>query len=522
MALSSRGLPSDERLEACAFLASDQCEPDPQVSLGGQGCCAAGRAAPGGRRLRAAGCLAAGFLMAMLLAAAAAVALPRAPAKHLWGHAGSMRRGIVRLALLNRSPCQGAPGERFLSDGSPCTPSLEMVEQESEWEVVFNGSVNVREIKDLASSILDVKWKCDQISGHREGYWVKLHGQPGYMIMEMGGIELLRKVTMYEKVSKGTCADIGKFPITDAETCKAAALAMGLRFTSLQETQDDMSSPEGCHVKDGLSLRMATSSVNVGNVASASEEAICSAHSDYAHRRCDRYVTTTVTTTTTRTTTWGWPSLFCFCTINSTGVEPMLVKAQLKRRASIFSCDESEVFSHGRALELGDGRVTTRVEGPGAHPNAFQQVWERVRKAGRYKKHDWTVKVEPDTVFFPHRLRFHVKRHTTQQGLNKFFTNCNGYSSKLAKSIEVFSRQAISKYLFDGGQCMRKFSGKGFSEELFMTECLKMLGSSPVHDYDMLSDKACTAAPCSDTTKVAFHDFGDVSSYLSCLELSLS
>merc|ERR1712050_792410 len=35
----------------------------------------------------------------------------------------------------------------------------------------------------------------------------------------------------------------------------------------------------------------------------------------------------------------------------------------------------------------------------------FIGVWNAVSLLGRYQYHDWTVKVDPDAVFFPERLR---------------------------------------------------------------------------------------------------------------------
>mmetsp|Transcript_28894 Transcript_28894/g.65339 ORF Transcript_28894/g.65339 Transcript_28894/m.65339 type:complete len:555 (+) Transcript_28894:78-1742(+) len=443
-------------------------------------------------------------------------------------------RSLVTLA--GRAPCTGKVWSRILLEkDDPCAPSMELSKEELTWEIVFNGSVNVREVKDLSSKILGLKWKCGHVVGHREGAWVKLHGEPGYIIAEMGGFVLLRKTALYEKISQGKCADIGKYPITDADACQAAAESLGFPDTGLEQTSEALSSPEGCYVKDGKSMWLATGSANVGNGASRGMEPLCATYAKYAPEPCEPFITTTATTTTSSTTTWGWPSLFCFSVINTTGEQPKLVKAQLQRHASIFSCDESDVFSPGRVLELGNGQKTIQIKLSDEHPNVFQKAWERVRQDGRYKKHDWTVKVDPDTVFFPHRLRGHVSRHTTHHGLNKFFINCNIESApRLIGSMEVFSRQAVSAYLFKGGTCARKFHEKGWDEERFMEECLKLLGSSPVNDYGMLSDRRCVAtapaasattpaplAPCKDSTKVAYHDYADVGSYVTCLEQAL-
>merc|ERR1740138_1066166 len=74
--------------------------------------------------------------------------------------------------------------------------------------------------------------------------------------------------------------------------------------------------------------------------------------------------TSTATTSTTSTTTvWGFPSLFCFSVVRTTGYEPKLLQSQLDMRASIFNCDEFTVFSNGGTIDLG-GWKTAEIPAP--------------------------------------------------------------------------------------------------------------------------------------------------------------
>lgn len=485
--------------------------------------CSAGTAGPSCRGYLFAAGLFSGAVA--LLVCAAWLGLPAQRGLLL---AAAKAGGVTRGLLDSKPPCRVQErllSDRVLSDG-PCSGPPEPPQPPAAtWEVVFNGSVNVRELQDLSSNILDVKWKCDQVNGHQEGQWVKLHNQPGYMRITLGGFTLLKPVTVYEKITTGHCVDIGKYAITEAGECTAAAWALGLNATLAPAPEG---SPAGCYLQARASLLLGTGSDTKGLFASDDLETICFSHDSTAPEPCQVFVTTTVTTatSTTSTTTWGWPSLYCFCVIRAEGEQPRLVQAQQQRGVGVFGCDEHDVFSHGGAAELGNGLLATEVELEQGHPNTFQQAWLKVRSQRKYTRHDWTVKVDPDTVFFPHRLRGHVERHTTEQGQSKFIVNClsKDSKSKLAASMEVFSRQAISTYLWNGKSCMRTLNAisKGWAEESFMQECLEMLGSSPVHDFDMLSDKGCLVAPCTDTTKVAFHDFGDVDTYVKCLEESMT
>lgn len=116
---------------------------------------------------------------------------------------------------------------------------------------------------------------------------------------------------------------------------------------------------------------------------------------------------------------------YCFSFMLPDGNEPWLLKNQLHRNASIFGCDAFHVFST-EVIDLGKN-VSTHVilPGPNGETNArvnfntwtwpsdalalntqvFIRVWRTVFQLGVYKDYDWVVKVDPDCVFFPDRLR---------------------------------------------------------------------------------------------------------------------
>lgn len=50
--------------------------------------------------------------------------------------------------------------------------------------------------------------------------------------------------------------------------------------------------------------------------------------------------------------------------------------------------------------------------GTALNTGVFNRLWTEVITLGRYRKFDWTVKVDPDAVFFPSRLRMLLKRRT--------------------------------------------------------------------------------------------------------------
>jgi len=112
------------------------------------------------------------------------------------------------------------------------------------------------------------------------------------------------------------------------------------------------------------------------------------------------------------------PSLYCFSLMMPFGYEPSLLATQRMRGIGIFSCDEATVFSNLTQLVTGEPSPVPiqLVEGSLAvayggrwgtalNTGVFNRLWTEVIRQGRYRHHDWVVKVDPDAVFFPERLR---------------------------------------------------------------------------------------------------------------------
>lgn len=153
--------------------------------------------------------------------------------------------------------------------------------------------------------------------------------------------------------------------------------------------------------------------------------------------------TTTTITTTTTTTPRRYVSLFCFTLARSYGFEIDITRLQLAKGTGIFDCDETVVFSDVRtwisqgptylvnpdgtkpeilietvdigmklspyidklALVNGDEAALQNVAASWRNAPHLVECWRRLLEDGRYKFHDWVVKVDPDAAFFPARLR---------------------------------------------------------------------------------------------------------------------
>jgi len=246
------------------------------------------------------------------------------------------------------------------------------------------------------------------------------------------------------------------------------------------------------------------------------------------------------TTTQVTTTTEEPPSLFCFSVVRVVkgSTEPDLLEAQYEKGASIFSCDKYSILSNGGSIYLagrrtpeidvstvklghiGDKGVTTDSW---VNTAIFMEAWNMIGADGVFRTCDWTVKVDPDAVFFPQRLAPQLTPHTESGGNGYFVNNCGAFVqfgwSEFYGSLEVFSQVAVEKYLVKANQdrCRNELEWDGWGEDLFISQCMgTILGVDHIDLFDMLGDKRCVAAPCTDTTKVAFHDFKDSGSWFDC------
>lgn len=448
--------------------------------------------------------------------------------------------------------------------------------EEQMWEVVSENSVNIMARKSLGSQVIGSKSKCALVMGWRNRDWVKLiHG--GFMKISLGGMLLLRNVTIsYERILNGTCADIGWFPITDPDMCRVAATSLNLADKIVKGT-DKQPLPEGCYLFENM-LWLATNPNNNGKGVVGPMEPLCSSHAPChptttttttstststsvtsltttktaTTTTITTSITTSITTTSTSTlsstssattststtSSWPFPSLFCFSVTRTVGTEPELLNAQFARHASIFACDEYAVFSNGGKMWIGSIE-TVEIPAPPVvlgdlsqngvttsswlNTMIFMELWKLIGQDGRFHRHDWVVKLDPDAVFFPERLRRLLRPHSTP-GISTYLANCGKFQklgwSTFYGSIEVFSVKAVETYLDGWRACKQNLQWKGWGEDLYMKSCMEMLGVGHIDSFDMLADKRCDWAPCNDPTKVAYHDFKDVGSYVQCWEES--
>lgn len=246
----------------------------------------------------------------------------------------------------------------------------------------------------------------------------------------------------------------------------------------------------------------------------------------------------------------GYPSLYCVEVMCPFGYEIDLLRFQFSHRRSIFSCEGFQVFSNisfdlapdlqvepfgGTMVVPHGGRWGTAL-----NTDVFVRFWRALSRLRVYAKYDWTIKVDPDTVFFPFRLQ-EVLACGPECGLPGigfrlrpgpvFLNNCK-YG--LHGGLEALSRDAITRFLGGMDSCNNVYNAAmdidqpawldpkdhGFGEDQYLRRCLIQLGVPKVDEYPvLLSELRACGKPyptdCGDP-RVAFHAMKNVPDWDYC------
>jgi hypothetical protein len=238
----------------------------------------------------------------------------------------------------------------------------------------------------------------------------------------------------------------------------------------------------------------------------------------------------------------GWDAnplntMFCWALTQPDGYEPKLLEKQSKAGVSIFACDEYSIYSN-QVFNVGDVVTSvvhhniTAVYGgefmTALNTKIFAAVWDKVIQEGRFEYHSWTVKVDPDSVFLPERLRG-ILKHYSERPNGVYVNNCK-YG--LHGPVEVFSKNAVRAWGADSNRCFVELykgcNGEcAWGEDLFIDQCLwKVLRVEREDNFDILQEDHCDPPEgwrnCTDPTKASFHPFKEAKSYFKCLKAARS
>jgi len=220
---------------------------------------------------------------------------------------------------------------------------------------------------------------------------------------------------------------------------------------------------------------------------------------------------------------WASPTLFCFTVLRDSGYEPDLMRVQFKNGAGIFACEDFVLMCAGNlkfnstvdVLTFPPANIGVSSDGTAGNTELFLHAWDRLKADGRLTKYDWTVKVDPDAVLLPDRLRDHLRPHTNA---NVFIVNCDkpDIVPMMFGALEAFSKQAMATFFSGMQRCTQDLSWQQWGEDKFMGNCLSHLGVSAVNDFTIYTDGVCKGMNCADKVAAAFHPVKKLSDWLFC------
>lgn len=215
--------------------------------------------------------------------------------------------------------------------------------------------------------------------------------------------------------------------------------------------------------------------------------------------------------------------------------ERSLIEWQFEKKISIFACDGYEVYS-SEEINITDELVTAKVDsdlkcekggefGTALNTDIFFEVWKKVVNDADYADFDWTVKADPDAVFFPERLKTVLMQHPVAEG-GVYLVNC---PRGLHGPVEVLSREAVEKLFYGWEQCKEHFlqlcnGDCQWGEDMFADQCLNtVLNVRCEHDDRILIEDACDPpagwldCPPSLGGVVSLHPFKTPERYEECM-----
>jgi len=219
------------------------------------------------------------------------------------------------------------------------------------------------------------------------------------------------------------------------------------------------------------------------------------------------------------------PALYCFMMSMTSGYEPDLIRKQIVKHAGIFNCKVHQVFST-EELDLGNGFFATKIGaavskkgawGSWLNTENFLRAWDSILAEGKFRSCDWTVKADPDAVFFPDRLQLHLKQSFPGGTAGSFYIRNCPKSFGMLGSLEVFSTAAVDKFGHNRHTCREKWHPEDSGEDGYIQACMEGIGVVGKEDFSLLIDGYCGFGSCANNHwNVAFHPYKDKSSWFQC------
>mmetsp|Transcript_47699 Transcript_47699/g.137336 ORF Transcript_47699/g.137336 Transcript_47699/m.137336 type:complete len:649 (-) Transcript_47699:75-2021(-) len=210
-------------------------------------------------------------------------------------------------------------------------------------------------------------------------------------------------------------------------------------------------------------------------------------------------------------------TLYCFMAYLPGSYEERLVEIAHANNASAFACDDFDMFHTWQSKRTKwDSNASTLT-----NIDVFIDVWLKVQDAGKWWKYDWTIKVDPDCLIVPLRLKWHLGglRPPANRPIYVKNTNLSGSvgNDGFLGAVEVFSREALELY-FDWWPMCKQTIGMYGGEDGFMKRCMDAMGVGYMMDGGMFVPDN-DPRRCKDKTRAAYHPLKIQDNYQCCVDV---
>lgn len=202
--------------------------------------------------------------------------------------------------------------------------------------------------------------------------------------------------------------------------------------------------------------------------------------------------------------------MFCFMAELPGSFEVELRKEAEARGTSIFACDVYKVYQSYPVGFTNSGFSNNIMP--------FKKIWEHIWDDGLYKTQDWTVKVDPDCVWSPQRLRQRLPSYNVKRGDRYYIKNGFGAWGFLGP-IEILTVAAVEK-LSEVAPEHCNYSPQGGEDGWLKVCCEQVAGFGPIRDHHLLMNNNDVGS-CSDGSWVAYHHFKSKWSWSACADRML-
>lgn len=184
---------------------------------------------------------------------------------------------------------------------------------------------------------------------------------------------------------------------------------------------------------------------------------------------------------------------------------------------------------------MGEGVVTIPIDivpcgksrdNTAANVPTFRNAWYAIHRDSRFRLHDFTVKVDPDAVVMPDRLRQMLNPHI---GGKVYVANCDlrdRYPGSpdypmMNGALEIISRSGMEALIAGEHLCQTQFPWQIWGEDLYLGHCLQFLKVERIDNFGVLMDNSCRGADCHNLGAAAYHYFKTIPEWQTCFSIAV-